>query len=137
MTEETFQAILCEMRAGTALRQALAHHGVNKFSFFNAIDKSAFSADQYARARAASLDSIAEEALGIADDDSIPSDHKRVMVDTRKWLLSKLAPKKYGDHVDLTISANRSADALSDGELVALALGKALPALIDGQRTSE
>jgi hypothetical protein len=31
-------------------------------------------------------------------------DRSRLMVDTRKWLLSKMFPKKYGDKIDATLS---------------------------------
>ena len=60
--------------------------------------------DQYARAREAAADKMAEEALEIADGigRKEAADHgvvarDRLRVDTRKWFVSKLAPKKYGD----------------------------------------
>ena len=82
-------------------------------------DRDGFYA-QYARAREAQLERWAEEIVEIADDasnDWIDRQNKdgslvRVLdrehvtrsglrVDTRKWLMSKLAPKKYGDKVHL------------------------------------
>lgn len=73
-------------------------------------------ATQYAEARAALLDRWAEEIIEISDDGTndwveretkrgrvvILCDHEhvnrsRLRVDTRKWLLSKLNPRKYGD----------------------------------------
>lgn len=69
-------------------------------------------AAQYARARDAGLDHMAEEILSIADDgtgDSWTDDdgnvrtntdvvqRSKLRVDARKWYLSKLAPKKYGE----------------------------------------
>jgi hypothetical protein len=67
--------------------------------------------DQYARAREAQADHLAEEILEIADDgrnDTYETDsgtavnqdviaRSRLRVDARKWLASKMAPKKYGD----------------------------------------
>ena len=68
--------------------------------------------EQYARAREAQADKLAEEALQIADDgrsdtyldaegnertDNEVIQRSRLRVDTRKWLASKMAPKKYGD----------------------------------------
>lgn len=70
--------------------------------------------EQYARAREIGLDMLAEEALEIADTpvegirtkisaegtETTTEDmlgHRKLQVDTRKWFLSKLAPKKYGD----------------------------------------
>lgn len=72
--------------------------------------------DQYTRAREAQQEYLALEILEIADDGSNDTyideegkprvDHdviqrSRLRVDTRKWIMSKLAPKKYGDKVDV------------------------------------
>ena len=72
--------------------------------------------DQYARAKERQLDIYSQEILEISDDDSLDLgfteegksfvnheniNRSRLRVDTRKWLLSKLAPKKYGDKLGL------------------------------------
>jgi hypothetical protein len=108
-------------------------------------------AQQYTRAREALLEHHAEEILEIADDGSndwisretkggrlervLDEEHVRrsqLRVDARKWLLSKLAPKKYGDKLELagTLNHNHSnADEMTDAELEALARGgRAAPA---------
>lgn len=71
--------------------------------------------NQYARAREAQADALADDILQIADDganDSYVDDEgrsrtdndviarSRLRVDARKWYASKLAPKKYGDKVE-------------------------------------
>jgi hypothetical protein len=72
--------------------------------------------DQYARAKEESADALTDEMLDIADDGSndwmsrhgkddevawsVNGEHiqrSRVRIDTRKWIASKLKPKKYGD----------------------------------------
>jgi hypothetical protein len=68
--------------------------------------------EQYARAREAQADKLAEEILAIADDgrsdtyldaegnektDSEVIQRSKLRVEARKWLASKMAPKKYGD----------------------------------------
>ena len=76
--------------------------------------------DRYARAREAQADRFADEILEIADDATndwverhqggetirvVDHEHiqrSRLRVDARKWLMAKLAPKKYGDSVALT-----------------------------------
>lgn len=72
-------------------------------------------ADQYARARESGYLVMADEVLEVADDNSrdwidtedgvkFNGDHyqrSRLMVDTRKWLLSKALPKIYGDKLEL------------------------------------
>lgn len=70
---------------------------------------------QYARAKQESADAMAEEIIDITDDAledaKNGSEHKginavvqahRLKVDTRKWLMSKMKPKKYGEKVDVT-----------------------------------
>lgn len=75
---------------------------------------------QYARAREAQADAIFDEMLDIADNSTndwmerrgenaegyeLNGDHvqrTRLRLDTRKWMASKLAPKKYGDKLDVT-----------------------------------
>ena len=78
--------------------------------------------EQYAKGRDALLEHWAEEITEIADDGSndwmnnadpenpgykLNGEHinrSRLRVDTRKWLLSKLAAKKYGDRVSAELS---------------------------------
>lgn len=69
--------------------------------------------EQYARAREAQADKLADEIIEIADDgrndtyqgengEAVNHDviaRSRLRVDARKWYASKLAPKKYGDKV--------------------------------------
>lgn len=70
-------------------------------------DKKEF-ATQYARARMAQAQHYFDDLLSIADDDSRDATtaasvaRDRLRVDTRKWYLSKVLPKIYGDKVDLT-----------------------------------
>jgi hypothetical protein len=78
-------------------------------------------ASQYARARAVGYERMAEEILAISDTPLIGTksvskatgleitegdmiEHRRLQVDTRKWMLAKMLPKVYGDkqHVELT-----------------------------------
>lgn len=63
-------------------------------------DDPAFS-DLYARACEARTEGLVDDLLDLADDQSIPADQKRIMVDARKWIACKLVPRKYGDKVDL------------------------------------
>ncbi|CAB4121084.1 hypothetical protein UFOVP154_22 [uncultured Caudovirales phage] len=80
-------------------------------------------AEQYARAREAQADTLADELTDIADDGSNDwmerkdaegviigwrengeaVQRSRLRVDTRKWIASKLKPKKYGDKTETTL----------------------------------
>jgi hypothetical protein len=53
--------------------------------------------DKYARAREEQAERYAEQIIEIADDSSDDANSRRVRVDARKWVASKLLPKKYGD----------------------------------------
>lgn len=57
--------------------------------------------EQYAHARDAQADTIADETLAIADDEELDPQDKRVRIDTRKWLAGKLKPKRYGDKLQV------------------------------------
>ena len=51
----------------------------------------------YTRAKQDQADYLVEEALEISDDMSVDPAHKRIQVDTRKWVASRFNAKKYGD----------------------------------------
>ncbi|MCV9940932.1 hypothetical protein OIU35_31665 [Boseaceae bacterium BT-24-1] len=59
-------------------------------------DRDGFAA-RYARAREAQMDAHAEDIVEISDAKDEDSNRARLRVDTRKWLMAKIAPKKYGD----------------------------------------
>lgn len=77
--------------------------------------------EQYARARETQADLLADEIIEIADDTVNDSkftengeienkewiNRSRLRVDARKWKASKLAPKKYGDKVDVTTGGEK------------------------------
>lgn len=57
---------------------------------------------KYADAKQAQLELMAEDIVDISMDESLDPNDKRVRIDARKWLLSKLMAKTYGDKLDLT-----------------------------------
>jgi hypothetical protein len=64
--------------------------------------------EQYARAREIQAETMADEIIGIADDADIDAGagvaKARLQVDARKWVASKLLPKKYGDKLQQEVS---------------------------------
>lgn len=86
-----------------------------------ASDNESFAA-QYARARDIGWRVFAERLHDTSRDMTIPADHKRIMVDTDKWMLSKMLPKIYGDRLDLNHSGKvQTNQALTEAELLAIA----------------
>ncbi|NYD88765.1 terminase small subunit-like protein [Sphingomonas melonis] len=68
-----------------------------------------------ARAREAGYDRRAENAVDAAKSASDPQ-KGRLAFDAERWYLSKLAPRRYGDKLDLT-SGNEPLRQLSDEDL--------------------
>jgi hypothetical protein len=73
--------------------------------------------EDYARAREVRADKIFDEILTIADSEvettrtiidngrvtTVTEDHtqhRKLQIDTRKWILGRMSPKKYGDKID-------------------------------------
>lgn len=97
-----------------SLGKACNRIGVNITTVMKWIDQDSTGTlhQQYTRARDQMHDVMADEILVIADSPA-PLDASgrvdngmvqlmRLQIDTRKWLLSKLAPKKYGDKLEIS-----------------------------------
>jgi len=90
------------------------------------LDENADFAKQYARARESQADHYVDEIIEIADAPNATTNpltgevevrdaqRDRLRVDARKWIASKLAPKKYGDKMDFTATIVRQEEALKD-----------------------
>lgn len=102
---------------GLSLRKASLMHGVSAQTVLRALDGDRALAEQYDRARAAVIERLADEVMELADAPVAKLDNgatdpglvrqRQLQVDTRKWFLSKLAPKVYGDRLDVQVSDSR------------------------------
>ncbi len=119
--EETALKICERLAEGESLRAICLDDDMpSKSSVFRWLDANPSFRDQYARAREFQADTMADEIQDIADDGTndwmekrlndgsvievVNHEHiqrSRLRVDTRKWVASKLKPKKYGDKLDL------------------------------------
>lgn len=134
-TEELADKICAELADGKSMRMVCKADGMpDKSTVFRWLRTKDGFRDQYARAKEESADALTDEMLDIADDshlDYIDSDdgsvrvnaeniqRSRLRIDTRKWLASKLKPKKYGDKqaVDHTSSdGSMASDGLTSEE---------------------
>jgi len=61
-------------------------------------------ADHYARARQIQAELLADEITDIADSEKGDVQRDRLRVDTRKWYLSKVLPKIYGEKKAIEVS---------------------------------
>lgn len=119
--EKVFEEILEYIEDGKSLRSILkASDMPSSRTFFKWIDDDKEKVKRYARAMEIRAESIFEDILEIADDgtndfmtitkgdveynveDREVTNRSRLRVDARKFFLSKVLPKKYGDKLDLT-----------------------------------
>lgn len=110
--------VICErLGQGESLRKICSDEAMpDKSTVMRWLSDRAEFRDQYARAREAQADYWAEEIVEIADtpiegerteeseqgtkvvrEDMLG--HRRLQIDTRKWLMARMAPKKYGDKI--------------------------------------
>jgi hypothetical protein len=87
----------------------------NKASVFRWLRIHKEFSDQYARAKEEAAELYAEDMLEISDDLSGDVQRDRLRVDTRKWIASKLKPKKYGDKI--THEGNEDAPIVVKGAI--------------------
>ena len=70
--------------------------------------------EEYMRARAMQQHGAFDRMREIASDKTIDAADKRVMIDVEKFRIVKLAPKWYGDKIDVNHGAQPSFSALLD-----------------------
>lgn len=117
---------ICEKLAeGQSLRAICRENGMpGKGTVFKWLQDNPAFEEMYIRARDAQADALADDILDIADTpqmgvktetkgDEVKTiegdmiDHRRLQVEARKWIASKLKPKKYGATV---VNQNQTLD---------------------------
>jgi hypothetical protein len=117
---EKFDAICLLVSNGKALRNAVKIHHISTTDFYKMVDSDIERKEQYTRACEDRATAIFEDIIDISDDSSLDTtvvekngqtievenkewvNRSRLRVDARKWILSKMNPKKYGDKIDVT-----------------------------------
>lgn len=105
------------MADGMSMRQSCIKAGLTAQTFLRAVDDSPALAERYAQARGALLDAMVDQILTLADA-PVPTlengatdpgmvRQRQLQIDARRWVLSKLAPSKYGDRLDVSVSDTR------------------------------
>ena len=134
-------AAICEdiSNSSCGIHQIAKNHNVTATSIMEWLGKYKEFAEMYARAKDLQADYMAKEMIEIADEatrDTITDpetgneyannewiQRSKLRVETRKWLAAKLAPKKYGDKIDVTtdgqpISHTTASIKLSNGTTI-------------------
>lgn len=107
-TQEAADEICERLKAGESLKQICkdAHlPGDSTVRGWYVDDTQGFSA-QYTRARDLALDKMAEDVIDISDEKTDDPARQRLRFDARRWYLSKLAHKRYGDKLEVTAEVN-------------------------------
>jgi hypothetical protein len=119
------ESLLCAMADGTSLAEYCRRPDTpNKATIYRWFAEDKELSDKYARAKLDGLESLADEITDIADNaandwmerncgDQVAwvangesARRSQLRIDARKWLLSKLVPKKYGDKIDVAHSGD-------------------------------
>ena len=118
--EEIFEKIFLSIENGNSLRKALIDIDLPAKTFYEWLELDEEKSKQYARACEARAEALLDEMIDIVDDKSKDVKEQeingeiiqtvnneaiqrsRLRYDARKWLISKLNPKKYGDKIDVT-----------------------------------
>lgn len=117
-TKEQGFEIVCQMiEKGLSLNTILnsPDKPISRTVFYELLNLDAKFNERYARAREIFADSVFEEILDIADESNADLElvdgkivingeavqRSRLKIDARKWMLSKLNPKKYGDKLEV------------------------------------
>ena len=120
ITPEIEQQICGMISDGLSFRCACAKIECSPSTFITRVNADKTLSEQYTRSINIRTELWAEEIVDIADDNSfdtkeierngqvlevVDHDHinrARLRVDARKWVMSKMLPKKYGDKIDVT-----------------------------------
>lgn len=136
-SQELVDRICAELALGRSLRSVCADDEMPSMtSVFNWLRIHPEFLEQYTRAKEESADALTDEMLDIADDatndwmerknsdgsthEVVDGDHiqrSRLRIETRKWIASKLKPKKYGEKLEHSGSIGHTYDALLLGLL--------------------
>jgi len=117
--DQDFEYICLEVERGTALRVACVSF-MSTRKFYELLDESKERQKRYARACEERAGKIFDDILTIADEsnadvslyegkiriDGEAIQRSKLKIEARKWVLSKLEPKKYGDKIDVDHTTN-------------------------------
>lgn len=111
--------MLSEISSGSSMREVCSKHGVALTTFFDWVSSEEW-AEHYARAREARADIKFEELEDVSEQavmagNAVEVAGLRLKADNIKWMLGKMAPKRYGDktQTEVTGAVNLT---LFDGE---------------------
>lgn len=117
-TDTIFNDICDKLADGKSLKSICEKEDMpSKATFYNWINNDKDLLDKYARAKNDGADALADDIQDIADkvlNGSYEPNAGRVAGDLKKWVASKLKPKKYGDKLDMTSNGETLVQFIND-----------------------
>lgn len=131
---ETRTEICRRLANGESLRKICIDEGMpSKWTVLEWLAKDEEFAAQYTRARELQAELYLDEIIAISDDSALDTEidpetgaertnhevvaRAKLRVDTRKWAMSKMAPKKYGDRTAIDVDGSLNIRNMSDEDL--------------------
>lgn len=96
-------AVCARLAEGESLRKAAKSEGVGVQTVLDWCDANKEFSGQYALARSRGYSLLADQIIELSDTQDADSGmvaRNRLQVDSRKWMLSKMLPKVYGDKIE-------------------------------------
>lgn len=120
-TEEISEEILGRISSGESIMEICGPDRddflPSERTFYKRLSLDDTYAQDYARAREIQAHREADEIRDIADKATAEDVHvRRLQIDARKWRASKMAPKVYGDKLDVKHSGNFTVNLESDAD---------------------
>lgn len=102
-TPELVQAMMVRLMEGETLRAICREPDMpSRETVYRWLFEDRDFSDQYTKAREVGAEAVFEQTLEIADNDDYEAVQRdRLRVDTRKWFLAKMMPRKYADKVQV------------------------------------
>ena len=136
LTHEQRAIVLRAIESGASMRTAADQAQLSSHAAIRRlVANDPHFAAQYTRARELGLDALADQVIEIADDQTLDANARRVMMDARRWYLSKLAPKRYGERTEHLLTVTHDVAALPTAELERLVAQHTLQLEADGTVT--
>lgn len=121
--EERFEQVCIKIESGMSLRTIFSEYNppMSNTLFYRLIKENKDLNERYARAKEIYAANIFDEIIEISDESNADIEiseegkmyingeavqRSRLKIDARKWVLSKLEPKKYGDKLDIDHTTN-------------------------------
>lgn len=114
-----------QVARGSTLTAYLKAVGMDDLRFYEIVETTPQLTSDYARAKRARAESIAQEIVDIADNEA-DAQKARNRIQARQWYAGKILPREYGDRMDINVT-----QTIDIGDALAQARARALRPVCD------